>query len=149
MATGDRVDPYRGYNFIVEVDNTTGAVAGFREVTGLSFTTDPVEYREGNDIPRHVRKLYGMPKYANLVFKRGMTRNAELFAWYLNVVNGEEDRRGGAVIMRDDQQVDVMRWEWEQGWLCKWEGPSFNATTNEVGLETIEIAVEVVKLVAV
>jgi len=147
MATGDRVDPYRAYNYRLEIDGTSGAVAGFREVSGLSFTTDPVEYREGNDPTRHVRKLYGMPKYANLVLRRGMTQNQELWAWYRNVVNGVEDRRNGAIVLRDDQQQDVMRWNWTSGWLCKWEGPSFNATTNEVAVESLEIAVEFVELV--
>jgi phage tail-like protein len=147
MATGDRVDPYRGYNFRIEIDNTSGAVAGFREVSGLSFTTDPVEYREGTDPARHVRKLYGLAKYANLVFKRGITQNVELWNWYRNVVNGVEDRRNGAVVLRDDQQADVMRWNFSAGWLCKWEGPSFNGTTNEVALESLEIAVEFVELV--
>ena len=44
MATGARKDPFHGFNFRVELDRS--AVAAFREVGGLSFNTDPVEYRE-------------------------------------------------------------------------------------------------------
>ena len=33
MATGTRVDPYRGFNFLVEIDGITQA--GFQEVSGL------------------------------------------------------------------------------------------------------------------
>lgn len=143
MTTAERTDPFRGFNFRIELDNTpSGAVAGFREATGLSFSTDPVEYREGPDPELHVRKLMGLRKYANITLKRGMTRNPELWNWYRAIVRGEDDRRSGAIVLRDEHQHDVMRWEFVSGWICKWEGPALNATTNEIALETVEICVE-------
>ncbi len=60
MATGSRTDPYRGFNFMVEIDGITQA--GFQEVSGLDASTDSVDYREGTD-PNHVRKLPGLNKY--------------------------------------------------------------------------------------
>ena len=145
MATGDRKDPFRGYNFKVEIGNAT--VAGFRECSGLSFDTDPVEYREGTDKPLHVRKLTGLRKFANIVLKRGFTDNAELWTWYKNILNGHSDRRNGAIILRDEEHKDVLRWNFENGWICKWEGPAFNATSNDVAIENIEICVERVEMV--
>ena len=76
MATGDRKDPFRGYNFRVEIDDTE--VAGFSECSGLTFDVDPVEYREGTDLPLHVRKLTGLRKFANIMLKRGFTDNKQL-----------------------------------------------------------------------
>ena len=73
MATATRVDPYRGFNFRVELDNTS--VAAFRECGGLTLTTDAVDYREGTDVPLSVRKLTGLRKYTNITMKRGY--NAE------------------------------------------------------------------------
>ena len=132
MATGDRKDPYRGYNFRLELGTT--AVAGFRECSGLSFTTDPVEYREGTDVPVHVRKLPGIHKFANLTLKRGMTQNPDLFKWYKTVLDGATERRDGSVVLQDEQHNDVMRWNFENGWICKWEGPMMNATSNRHGI---------------
>jgi phage tail-like protein len=142
MPTTERPDPFRGFNFSIELDGTTGAVAGFREASGLSFTTDPVEYREGVDGELHVRKLMGLRKYSNITLKRGITRNTELWAWYKAVVKGDDNRRNGAIVLRDEHQDKVLRWEFRSGWICKWEGPALNATTNEVALETVEICVE-------
>ena len=71
MPTGTRTDPYRGYNFLVEIDGITQA--GFQEVSGLDASTDPVDYREGND-PNHVRKLPGLNKYTAITLKRGATK---------------------------------------------------------------------------
>jgi phage tail-like protein len=144
MATGDRKDPFHVFNFRVEIQGTS--VAGFREISGLSFTVDPVEYRDGTDIPLHTRKLTGLRKFPNLVMRRGFTDNLELWTWYANVLNGIPDRREGAVVLQDELHQDVLRWEFYGGWICKWEGPSMNATTNDVAIEAMEICVERVEL---
>jgi len=144
MPTGDRNDPFHVFNFRLEIDNSS--VAGFREVSGLSFTVDPVEYREGTDIPLHPRKKPGMTKFANISCKRGETNDKQLYQWYANVLNGIPDRRDGAIVLQDEQHQDVLRWEWTAGWICKWEGPSLNATTNDLAIESIEICVERVEL---
>src|SRR4051812_40360999 len=124
MATGDRNDPWRGFNFRVEIGGTN--VAAFREASGLSFTIDPLEYREGTDPDMHVRKLFGLRKYSNIALKRGMTANRDLWAWYRTVVNGKPDRRNGAIVLIDEEHKDVARWKFAAGWICKWEGPAMN-----------------------
>jgi phage tail-like protein len=144
MATAQRKDPFRGFNFRVEIDST--AVAGFRECSGLSATTDPVDYREGTDIPLNVRKLPGLRKFSNITLKRGFTDNQELWNWYKNVLNGRDDRRDGSIILQDEQHHDVLRWNFEHGFISKYEGPSLNATNNEVAVETIEICAERVEM---
>lgn len=140
MATGDRKDPYRAFNFRIEIDSTT--VAGFRECSGLTLNTDPVEYREGTDILLSVRKLTGLRKFTNITLKRGYTDNKELWKWYKNVQNGTEDRRNGSIVLQDELHNDVLRWNFENGWICKWEGPAMNATSNDVAIESIEICHE-------
>ena len=144
MPTGERIDPYRGFNFRVELGGTS--VAAFREASGLSFTIDPVEYREGTDVELHVRKLFGLRKYANIVLKRGLTANRELWTWYSNLVGGEADRRSGAIVLQDEEHNDVARWSFVQGWICKWEGATMNATSNDVAIESIEIVTEGIAL---
>src|SRR4051812_35510693 len=134
-TTGERVDPYRGFNFRVEIEGTD--VAAFREASGLTFTTDPIEYREGNDPQLHVRKLPGLTKFGNLNLRRGITQDLQLYNWYLTVVNGAPVRKSGAIVLRDEEQQDVVRWRFVEGWICKWEGPAMNATTNEVAIESI------------
>jgi phage tail-like protein len=140
MAVAERKDPFRGFNFRVEINNVP--VAGFRECGGLSFTTDAVEYREGNEGHLHPRKLMGMRKFANITLKRGYTDNQELWKWYKNILDGKPDRHNGAVILQDELSTDVVRWQFLNGWICKYEGPAMNATNNEVAIETIEICVE-------
>jgi len=140
MATGTRNDPYRGFNFRLEVDGLT--IASFSEASGLIAEGDPVDYREGADMVNSVRKLAGLRKYQNIVLKRGYTQNKELWAWYRNIANGDPDRRNGAIVLMDEAHKDVLRWNFRNAWLNKVEGPSFNATGNEVAMESIELVHE-------
>ncbi|WP_157217406.1 phage tail protein [Flavisphingomonas formosensis] len=137
-------DPFRGYNFRVEFDGVTGAA--FREVSGLTFEIDPVEYREGNEQHLHVRKLFGLRKFTNLQAKRGITTDLQLYKWYHELLVGGANLRDGAIILTDEVQKDRIRWSFKNGWISKWEGPSFNATANDVAIEMIEICVDRVEL---
>ncbi len=140
MTTGERTDPYRSLNFRIEIDGLT--LGSFSECSGLSSEGDVVEYREGTDVPLTVRKLVGLRKYTNFTLKRGYTQNSELWDWYKNIVNGVPDRRNGSIILMDEERNDVMRWSIESAWINKIEGPTFNASGNEVAIETVEIVHE-------
>jgi phage tail-like protein len=144
MATAARVDPLRVFNFRVELDNTN--VASFREASGLTVSTDPVDYREGTDLWLSVRKLPGLRKNNSIMLKRGFTPNKDLWNWYKNILNGVDDRRNGAIVLQDEQHNDVLRWEFQNGWITKWEGATMNATSNDVAIETIEIVHERLEL---
>ncbi len=139
MATGERKDPFRAYNFLVEIDGITRA--GFRECSGLDTSQDPIDYREGGE-PIHVRKLPGLVKYSNISLKRGITDDAELWNWRKTVMDGKVERKNGSIILLDDTGAEKLRWNFVEGWPSKWTGPTFNATGNEVAIEALEIAHE-------
>lgn len=140
MGAGVRVDPFRAFNFRIEIDGLT--VGSFSECSGLTSEGDAVDYREGTDIPLTVRKLMGLRKYTNVVLKRGYTTNGELWGWYKNITNGVADRRNGSIILMDEERNDVMRWSIENAWINKIEAPTFNATANEVAIESCELVHE-------
>jgi phage tail-like protein len=143
--TGQRLDPYRAYNFLVDIDGI--AVAGFREVSGLSGDGEVISYREGTDTILTVRKLPGLRRFANITMRRGMTTSRLLWQWRLTTLRGATQRRNGSILLRDEQQKTVAEWRFENGWVMRYEGPTLNATANEVAIETIEIAHEGLYLV--
>ena len=139
MATGDRKDPYAQFNFLVEVEGVT--TAGFTEVSGLTTEQDIVEYREGNE-PARARKLPGITKFNNITLKRGIVGDAALWQWRKTTLDGMTERRSGSIVLLDEGRAEVMRWNFFEGWVCKWEGPTLNSTANEVAVETVEICHE-------
>ena len=134
--TGSRTDPYKSYNFLVEIDGITQA--GFQEVSGLDASTDNVDYREGAD-PNHVRKLSGLNKFSPISLKRGITDTDELWKWRQTVMDGKTERKNGSIVLLDDTGAEKIRWNFSNAWPTKWTGPSFNAATTAVAIETLEI----------
>lgn len=138
-ASGDRVDPYGAFNFMVEIDGVT--VAGFSEASGLTSETDIIEYRNGNtDIM--VTKLPGLKKFTNITLKKGITGDLEFWKWITEAMNGRARRADGSIALLDEERQEVMRWNFRRGWPCKWTGPTLKATSNEVAIETLEICHE-------
>jgi len=139
MPTGARVDPFRNFNFRVEIDGITQAA--FAECSGFGSTNDPIEYREGTDRTT-VRKLPGLTKYTNITLKWGLTDSRELFSWYVDVTKGKVDRKNGSIVLTDLDGTEKVRWNFFQGWPSKWDGPDFNAKGTDAAIETLEIAHE-------
>ena len=129
-------DPYRSFNFLVEIDGITEA--GFQECSGLDITVDPVEYREGTD-PPHMRKLTGLNKYSPVTLKRGITDSAALWDWHQTIATGRTQRRNVSIVLLNEAREEKWRWNLRNAWPSKWTGPSFNASSNEVAVETLEI----------
>jgi phage tail-like protein len=144
MATGARVDPYRNFDFLVELDGITQA--GFADCTGLGSGNDPIEYREGGDL-KTVRKLPGLTKHNNIVLKWGLTDSQELYKWFRGIVNGKIERKNGSIIVLDTEGKEKVRWNFFNAWPTKWTGPDFNAKGNDVAIEQLEIAHEGVERV--
>jgi phage tail-like protein len=139
MPPPQRDDPYKAFNVLVEIDGI--ALAGFSEVSGLESETEVIEYRTGGE-SNTVRKLPGLTKHGNIVLRRGVTQDAELWNWRKTVEDGKVDRRNGSIVLLDDDRTEILRWNFSNGWISKWAGPTLNAKGNKVAIETIEIAHE-------
>ena len=149
MPTVLRNDPYPGHNFHLIVNGVTdqgdAVSCAFSEISGLETEVHVIEYRNGNeDIT--VRKMPGLKTFTNLVCKRGATGHHQFWDWIKDALDGNIQRRDGSVSLRDENQVDVMTWNFSRAWPAKYTGPSFNATNNEIAMESVEICVEDLKL---
>jgi len=140
MPVGDRKDPYRSYNFLIEIDGITRA--GFQECSGLDSSQDPIEYREGNEKFLTTRKLPGLVKYSNITLKWGISDDKDLWTWRQNAATGKAERKNGSIVLLDDTGAEKVRWNFSAGWPTKWTAPTFNAISTEVAIETLEIAHE-------
>jgi phage tail-like protein len=139
MATGQRVDPYRNFNFLVELDGITQA--GFSDCSGFGASTDPIEYREGGE-NKTPRKLPGLTKFSNITLKWGLTDSRELYDWYRDVVNGKIQRKNGSIVVLDLEGNEKVRWNFLNAWPTKWDGPDFSAKGNDIAIDMLELVVE-------
>ena len=135
-----RDNPYLNFNFLVDIG--LGDELGFSEVEVPSGEIEVIEYREGGDRVNSARKLPGLTKYPNVTLKRGITGRTDLFEWWKSVRDGQAQRRNVTITLLDEQRQAVLRWHLRDAFPVKIEGPTLNATGNEVAIETLELAHE-------
>jgi len=138
MPTGDRNDPYKGYNFKLEIAGV--ARAGFHEASGLDGDLGATEKEGGTaDSPQ---KIPGGHKVGDVTLKRGVIGDLTLWNWYQSVAQGKTERKNGSIVLSDESGEEKLRWNFVNAWPTKWTGPTFNADANDVAIETLEIAHE-------
>jgi phage tail-like protein len=137
---GSRHDPYRNFNFTVEIDGI--GAAGFSEVIFPSSTIGIVEYREGGDKASATRKLPGRVHYGNVVLRRGVSQSADLWNWWNTLRNGTVDRRDGVIVLLDSDLQAVRRWVFGGAWPCRYDVSPLAGRGEETVIETLELAVE-------
>ena len=136
------------YNFLLEIQGVISdnkiIVGGFKSVSGMDSETEIIEFKQGNDLI--VRKKPGRTTYANIVLERGYTATDDLWQWRKNIEDGKIDRRAGSVIILDqDGQTEVARYNFFEGWPCKWEAPNMDSDSSSMAIEKIELAIEKVE----
>ena len=140
MAGGQRIDPFENFRLRVEIDGIQQA--GFTECTGLGSHIEVVEFREGTDVESSVRKIPGRVTYPDIVLKWGVTKSRELYDWHLAVINGQLVRKNGSIVLLDSERQEVLRWNFSGAWPSKWDGPTLNAMSNDVAIESLTITCE-------
>src|SRR5215472_14957736 len=140
MATAARIDPFRNFNFLVEIEGI--AQASFIECSGLDATTEVIETREGGNNTT-VSKLPGKTTYTDITLKWGANPSVELWQWRADVISGTIKRRNGSIVLYDlANKAEVARWNFFNAWPSKWDGPSLNAKGNDIAIETLVLAHE-------
>ena len=138
----NRKDPFASYAFRVEIDGIE--VFGFKEVSGLSNQTDIYEYQEGGE-NQFTHKLIGQTTFSNLVLKHGIVLDSSLYEWREQVIKGniKEALKDITITLlgKDSKSSkDDRSWRFYDVWPCKWEANTFEGQSNELAIETLELA---------
>lgn len=134
-----RIDPYKNFRFLLEIDGITQA--GFADCSGFGSNVEVIEYREGGDAAT-VRKLPGKNSYPDITLKWGITDSRELYDWHLSALNGTIERKNGSIVLQDDLGEEKVRWNFFTAWPSKYDGPDFSAKGNDVAIDTLTISCE-------
>jgi phage tail-like protein len=131
--------PHHTFNFAVEIEGLL--VGGFSAVRGLDSQIEFQEYREGG-VNDFVHRLPGQTTYGELVLTHGLTGISTLWDWYYSTTLGIIRRKNGTIMLLDPQQIPVMWWNFRNALPVRWTGPTFDASSDEVGFEALELVHE-------
>ncbi len=139
-ATGTRVDPYRAYNFQIEIQ---GQVEGhFTEVKGLGIKVEVIPYREGG-AAQSEHKLPGRVSYADVELRYGLTTSRVMWDWFMTGVRGTVERKHCAIRALDNDGVtEVMRWNLTDCWISEWRGTPLDALSQTYAVESVVLVCE-------
>jgi phage tail-like protein len=138
------MDPLAGFCFWVRFTDLPGTVETFfKSVSGLRYETEVIPLRAGGANDTTFNLVGGM-KWSPLVFKQGFTKSSGLLAWReLWTKDGPKKRSGGTIIQLDTTLLKPQaEWTFVRGWPSKWELTEFDASKNELSIETLEISHE-------
>ena len=140
MATNNY--PLTGFHFTVKWSDDDENVS-FSEVSGLSVSTTPIEYREGANKEYTTFKMPGLKKYDNVTLKRGaMATDNGFYDWFNTISNNTVERRDITISLLNEAHEPVVTWSLKNAFPIKSDGGSLNASDGKVLIESVELAYE-------
>jgi hypothetical protein len=102
---------------------------GFADVSRLTSETD---FSVHPDRPA--------PRVAPVILRRALTTSTELYDWRRVIVSGKDDRRDVTIRQLSAPGGPVVNaWRLTRAWPSRWSGPAFDAMSNAVAYEELEL----------
>jgi phage tail-like protein len=137
---GVATDPYRAYNFKLEIQGVTEG--HFTECTNLGIKVEAIKYREGGT-SQLVRRLPGPVEYGDITLRYGLTSSTEIWRWFMTGVKGKVERKNVSIVMLDaDGVTEAFRWDLVSAWPSAWRGAPLDAMAREAAIEEVTLVFE-------
>jgi phage tail-like protein len=142
--------PFTNFNFSVEINRGGDAKplvnAAFAECDGLEMSMEVKTIREGGANGRQIR-LNGGTSYGQLVLKRGMSENFELWDWFRDSIADPRLRANAEVVLlAPDGNTVRARFVLSRCVPVKIKSPPLNARDGQIAIEELQMAYETLTL---
>ena len=127
-------------SFAVTWDAT---VMQFQEVSGLDVENQSIEYRNSDSPTFSTIKMPGIKKYGNVTLKKGFVpNNSQFLEWFNQIKLNTVKRTTVTITLQDEAGAPAMTWTLSNAWPTKISSADLKSESNDVAIETIEIAHE-------
>jgi phage tail-like protein len=112
-------------------------VMHFSEVSGLDIKYDPITYKDGIKI----QYMPGQESVKDITFKRGILKgDSSFYSWITETKLNLITKRHLLISLTDmTGQEPLVSWQVTDAFPTGLIGPSFNASSNEVSIETLNM----------
>jgi phage tail-like protein len=147
--------PFVGFSFNVKFINTnidtsplfSDYEGNFQEISGLSVKISTKDVREGGE-NMFVHRIPELPKYENLVLKRGMFnyKDTKLIKWAQdNITKFSFMPKNLLIMLQDENRQPLATWMVAKAYPVGIKVSEFKSTENAVVVETIELSFDYFK----
>src|ERR1700722_19919690 len=150
----DRTAPYPAYNYLVDLKGPRDPAAllgGFSEVSGLTSEIHVSDYRDGNEVNPHVRKIPGSHTVGPVTLKRGVVNTKDLWDWITQTrTTGVDAARDVTITLRDESGARVQIYKLTNVYPSKHTGPTLSGKGGgEVSMEELVLTPEALEVSSV
>jgi phage tail-like protein len=134
--------PPVGFHFRVDILDVQANANDIRftEVSGLSAEVATEEVAEGGE-NRFIQRYPTRTKYTDLVLKRGLLVDSRVMDWIHQCIDDQNvEPKNVDVKLLNENHEPLMTWHVIKAYPTKWVVSDFNANTNGVVVETLQLA---------
>jgi phage tail-like protein len=135
--------PLMVYNYRVDIDNTS---ISFSQVSGLDLAFETVTYKESPSVSGksgpNILYMPGMIQPVNITLQKGLVKGVSMkvfYDWINSIGMNRVDKKDITVHLLDEVGATVISWKVIDAFPTKLTAPSFDANSNEVALESMEL----------
>lgn len=136
--------PLPVYNYRVEIN---GVAVAFSEVSGLNLSFETATYKESQIASGLTGpKVFHMPAQLNpvtITLKKGVVRGGvslvPLYDWINTTVINQIEKKDIYIRLMDETGTPVISWQVINAFPTKLDAPTFEANSNDVAIESMEL----------
>lgn len=126
--------PIPVYRFAVSFDGEESL--SFSEVSGLEVANEPITYRDNTG----AKYMPGMEQPVNLTLTKGITASGgDLYDWMNSINYNTVEKKDIMISLVDPEGEPIVNWNVTNAFPTKLSAPSFDAKSNEVAIESLEL----------
>lgn len=145
------VYPLPVYNYRVEIN---GEAIAFSQVTGLSLAFETTTYKESHTVPLPGVNTMRMPAQQSdvtITLQKGLVPSKSLpalYQWIKSTQINQVEKKDIFVRLLDETGNPVISWQVINAFPTKLDAPSFDASSNDAAIESMELMADTIILEA-
>ncbi len=131
------------YNYRVDIN---GESISFSEVSGLELSFETHTYKEsfatGGKVGPNIMYMPGQIQPVNISMKKGLVKGKSIpvfYDWINDIQLNQVDKRDIVVHLLDETGSTVVSWKVIDAFPTKLTAPSFDASSNDVAIESLDL----------
>ena len=108
-------------SFKVTIDGHNWSV--FESVTGIGIDMEDVSFHSEKN---QMQNRPGRYNARDMVLRRRFKKDKEFYNWMKEIKGGKPSRKSGSVILMDDEEKEVARFNFFGAWPKSWSGPELS-----------------------
>jgi phage tail-like protein len=138
--------PLPAYNYRVSIE---GELVGFQQVTGLTLTYEVQTYKEspvdGAAAGPVVMRMPAQQNEVNITLQKGIVIGksvANLYAWISDTQTNLIEKKNIQIDLCNEEGAPLIRWTVVNAFPKTLTAPTFDATVNDVAIESLELVAD-------